>query len=122
MFSPGQQRYDKFIKTFNEANVDLTKENQYKKGQELWNSVKSDKERLAKTIRQLKTKAAKRKSTLQGFWTKTVTAPPEKKQKNTVSSSTESSSCSTSPCSSSKTLDENETSSIITNEEGKYFS
>ena len=36
MFSPGQQRYDEFIKIFKEANVDLTKENQYKKGQELW--------------------------------------------------------------------------------------
>ena len=112
MFSPGQQRYDEFIKIFKKANVDLNV------AQELWNSVKSDKECLAKTIRQLKTKAAKRKSTLQGFWTKTVTAPPEKKQKNTVSSSTESSSCSASPCSSSKTLDKNETSS---EEGGKYF-
>ena len=72
MFSPGQQRYDEFIKIFKEANVDLTKENQYKKGQELWKTSGQNHQAIEDK--------SKRKSTLQGFWTKTVTAPPEKKQ------------------------------------------
>ena len=79
MSSSGEQRYLDFINIFKEANQDLTTENIFKKGQELWNVVKGDKEALAKTIRQLKTKAAKRKGTLESFWTKAVSQPAKKK-------------------------------------------
>ena len=74
MTSPAQKPYNDFLKIFKEANSGLTKENQYKKAQQLWNEVKSNSECLANTTRQLKTKAATQKSTIEGFWTKTVTS------------------------------------------------
>ena len=40
MTSPGQQRHNDFLKILKEANSGLTKENQYKKTQQLWNEVK----------------------------------------------------------------------------------
>ena len=57
MTSPGQQRHNDFLKILKEANSGLTKENQYKKTQQLWNEVKPNSECLVNTIRQLKTKA-----------------------------------------------------------------
>ena len=42
--------------------------------------MKSNSECLSNTIRQLKT-AAKRKGTIEGFWTKTMASPPERKKK-----------------------------------------
>ena len=78
MTFPGRQSCDDFLKIFKEANSGLTKENQYKKAQQLWNEVKSNSEYLANTTRQLKTTAATQKSTIEGFWTKTVTSQTAK--------------------------------------------
>ena len=78
MTSPAQKPYNDFLKIFKEANSGLTKENQYKKAQQLWNEVKSNSEYLANTTRQLKTTAATQKSTIEGFWTKTVTSQTAK--------------------------------------------
>ena len=80
MNPPGQHRYNDFLKIFKEENNGLTKENQYKKAQKLRNEVKSNSEFLTNTIRQLKTTAAKRKGTIEGFWTKAVASPPERKK------------------------------------------
>ena len=77
MTPSSQHRYNDFLKIFKEANNGLTKENQHKKAQELRNEVKSNSECLANTIRQLKTKVAKRKGTIEGIWTKAVASPPE---------------------------------------------
>ena len=81
MNPPGQHRYNDFLKIFKEENNGLTKENQYKKAQKLRNEVKSNSEFLANTIRQLKTKAAKRKGTIEGFWTKAVASHQNEKNK-----------------------------------------
>jgi len=109
MSSSGQQLYDEFVKIFQEANNDLNKENQLRKAQDLWNKVKSDKESLSRTIRQLKTKTARRKSTLESFWTKAVAFPPvKKKQKNDTPS------CSTYG-------NELPTSAIVTDEEKSVY-
>ena len=42
--------------------------------------MKSNSDCLSNTIRPLKT-AAKRKGTIEGFWTKTMASPPERKKK-----------------------------------------
>ena len=42
--------------------------------------MKSNSECLSNTIRQLKT-AAKLKCTIEGFWTKTMASPPERKKR-----------------------------------------
>ena len=60
MTLPGQQRCNDVLKIFKEANSVLTKENQHKKAQQLWDEVKLNSKCLANTIRQLNTKAAKR--------------------------------------------------------------
>ena len=80
MTSLGQQGYNDFLKIFKEANW-FDKRKPIQKALQLWNEVKLNSEFLTNTIRQLKTKAAKRKGTIEGFWTKTVASPPERKNK-----------------------------------------
>ena len=67
MTSPAQKPYNDFLKIFKEANSGLTKENQYKKAQQLWNEVKSNSEYLANTTRQLKQQQQHRKALQKDF-------------------------------------------------------
>ena len=88
MSSEGQKRYDEFINIFREANKNLTRQEQYRKGQELWNRVKGNPEQVSKEIRELKTKTAKKRGQLESYWTKTVTTPPVKKPRKEPTSET----------------------------------
>ena len=70
--------------------------------------MKSNSECLSNTIRQLKT-AAKRKCTIEGFWTKTMASPPErKKQREAIDKQ------------SGSTTNEN-TPAIVLDEESEYY-
>ena len=40
--SSGQKRYEKFIESYRNAYPQLSKEQQFRKGQELWKKVKND--------------------------------------------------------------------------------
>ena len=69
--------------------------------------MKSNSECLSNTIRQLKT-AAKRKCTIEGFWTKTMASPPERKKGEEIEKQ------------SGSTTNEN-TPAIVLDEESEYY-
>ena len=70
--SAGQKKYEKFIEIFKKAHPCLTKETQFKNGQELWRKVKGNEQELEKTIIELKAKEANAKASMVTFWAKMV--------------------------------------------------
>ena len=48
--SEGQKRYEKFIDKVREAYPGLNKEQQFKKGQEMWNKVKNYPEEVGRAM------------------------------------------------------------------------
>ena len=47
--SSGQKRYENFIESYRNVYPQLSKEQQFRKGQELWKKVKNDAEEYGKT-------------------------------------------------------------------------
>ena len=60
--SEGQKRYEKFIDKVREAYPCLNKEQHFKKGQEMWNTVKNDPEEIGRATLTLDAAVAKHKS------------------------------------------------------------
>ena len=81
--SSGQKRYEKFIESYRNAYPQLSKEQQFRKGQELWKKVKNDAEEYGKTLMELKAKAAGEKNKNAKVWSNFI-SPPTKKKKTTA--------------------------------------
>ena len=81
--SSGQKRYEKFIESYRNAYLQLSKEKLFRKGQELWKKVKNDAEEYGKTLMELKAKAAGEKNKNAKVWSNFI-SPPTKKKKTTT--------------------------------------
>ena len=79
--SEGQKRYEKFIDKVREAYPGLNKEQQFKKGQEMWNKVKNYPEEVGRAMLTLDAAVAKHKSRNAKLWIN-FTSPPSKKRKD----------------------------------------
>ena len=79
--SEGQKRYEKFIDKVREAYPGLNKEQQFKKGQEMWNKVKNNPEEIGRAMLTLDAAVAQPESQNTKIWIN-FTSPPSKKRKD----------------------------------------
>ena len=79
--SDGQKKYDKFIEKVKKAYPELKLEEQYKKGQQLWNECKNKEEELTKVNLTLDEKIANARSKNDRIWLGLFSQPKKKKKK-----------------------------------------
>ena len=72
----GQKRYEKFIDIYRMAHPQMSKEIQFRKGQESWKKIKNDGE----IVMTLKATAAKEKNKNLKVWVNFISPPTKKKR------------------------------------------